>query len=104
MITLHEAFIQGSNQLKAAILAFGAVHPTPGPAPVDAQPEPDWKTAEKHFIQLTEIIMGAAIPMQPDRTAIVRRAEHEALNTLLAVNTRANYRCPICVMRYRSPQ
>ncbi|MCW8382433.1 hypothetical protein [Streptomyces justiciae] len=104
MITLHEAYEQGSDDVKAAIQAFGASHPSTVPTPGATPPEPDWKTAEKHFTQLTEVIMGAAIPEQPDRPSIVRRAEQEAVAFLLAVTQQTNFRCPICVMRYRSPQ
>ncbi|MFC8350936.1 hypothetical protein [Streptomyces sp. NPDC057280] len=104
MITLHEAFEQGSADVKAAIQAFGASHQSTEPESECPPPEPDWKTAEKHFTQLTEVIMGAAIPHRPDRTSIVRRAEHEAIAFLLAVTQQTNFRCPICVMRHRSPQ
>ncbi|MFJ3673382.1 hypothetical protein ACIPSE_43725 [Streptomyces sp. NPDC090106] len=104
MITLHDAYDRGSDDLKAAIRAFAARHPSAGTSASGTEPEPDWKTAEKHFIQLTEVIMGAAIPEQPDRNGIVRRAEQEALALLLAVNNRPDFRCPICAMPYRSPQ
>ncbi|MGW6015819.1 hypothetical protein [Streptomyces sp. NPDC055210] len=104
MITLHEAYEQGSGDVREAIRAFGANHPVDGPLSPAAQPEPDWKTAERHFTLLAEVIMGATIPEQPDRTGTVRRAQEEAIAFLLAVNSRASYRCPICVMRNRSPQ
>lgn len=102
MITLHEAYEQGSDDVKAAIQAFGASHPSTEPTLGGTPSEPGWKTAEKHFTQLTELIMGATIPEQPDRTSIVRRAEREAIAFLLAVTQQTNFRCPICAMRYRS--
>ncbi|WP_405964245.1 hypothetical protein OG713_26955 [Streptomyces sp. NBC_00723] len=94
MITLHEVHEQGDEAIKAAVLAFGSRHPFNGAGP-DA--EPNWKWAEKHFTYLIEAIMGMATPSQAGTTATVRRAENEAIGFLLAVNSRPNYRCPICV-------
>lgn len=101
MITLHEVYKQGSDAVKAAVLAFGARHPTDGGA---ADAEPDWKAAERHFTHLIEVIMGTATPLQTGSTATVQRAEREAVALLLAVNNRADYRCPICVKRQRNPR
>ncbi|MFJ8636429.1 hypothetical protein [Streptomyces sp. NPDC093568] len=100
MITLHEVHEEGSEAVKAAVLAFGARHPLDGAGP-DAQP--DWKWAERHFTQLIMVIMGTAKPPQTRVTATVRRAETEAIGFLLAVSNRPNYLCPICVMRQRPP-
>jgi hypothetical protein len=47
--------------------------------------------------------MGTAAPSQDSTAATVRRAENEAIGFLLAVNTRLDYRCPICVKRQRLP-
>jgi hypothetical protein len=96
VITLHEVHEQGSEAVKAAVLAFGARHPLD-----DA--EPDWKRAEKHFTYLIEAIMGTATPPRTGATATVHRAENEAIGFLLAVNNRPNYRCPICVKQQRPP-
>ncbi|MER0484604.1 hypothetical protein ABR737_40835 [Streptomyces sp. Edi2] len=96
MITLHEVHEQGSEAVRAAVLAFGARHPLDGPGA-----EPDWSWAEKHFTYLIEAIMGTAAPPQNSAAAIVRRTKNEAIGFLLAVNTRPNYRCPICVKRQR---
>ncbi|MCX5357354.1 hypothetical protein OG864_00980 [Streptomyces sp. NBC_00124] len=100
MITLHEVHEQGSEAVKAAVLAFGARHRPNGAGP-DA--EPDWKWAEKHFTYLIEDIMGSATPPQASAAATVRRAENEVIGFLLAVNNRPDYRCPICVKRQRPP-
>ena len=100
MITLHEVHEQGSEAVKAAVLAFGTRHPLDRAAP-DA--EPDWGQAEKHFTHLIEAIMGTAVPPQTGPAATVRWAENEAIGFLLAVNTRPNYRCPICNKRQRPP-
>ncbi|MFF3409039.1 hypothetical protein ACFYW8_23090 [Streptomyces sp. NPDC002742] len=98
MITLHEVYEQGSEAVKAAVLAFGARHPLDGAEP---DVEPNWKWAEKHFTHLIEVIMGTATPPQTGTTATVRRAENEAVGILLAVNGQPNYLCPICVKRQR---
>lgn len=99
MISLHEVFEQGTDAVKAAVLAFGTRHP-PQAARPDA--EPDWKQAERHFTHLIETIMGTAEP-QPSAAATVRRAENEAIDLLLAFHTLPNYRCPICVKQQRPP-
>ncbi|MFE7115535.1 hypothetical protein ACFU99_08945 [Streptomyces sp. NPDC057654] len=97
MITLHDVYKQGSETVKAAVLAFGARHPLD-------DTEPDWNRTEEHFTYLIEEIMGQAAPRHERAAAtIVRRAEHEAVNFLLAVNNRPDYRCPICVKRRRYP-
>lgn len=101
MITLHEVYEQGSNAVKAAVMAFGARHLVEGAAP---GAEPDWKKAEQHFTCLIEVIMGTATPPKSGTWATVRRAEGEAVAFLLAVNNRADYRCPICVKQERSPR
>ncbi|MFI2764287.1 hypothetical protein ACH5A3_36460 [Streptomyces echinatus] len=93
MITLHEVYEQGSDDVKAAVRSFGARHLIPGVAP----DEPDWKRAEQHFTYLIEVIMGAAAPLPAGTTDIVRRAEQEAIGFLLAVDLHTDYRCPICV-------
>ena len=96
MITLHDVHEQGSDAVKAAVLAFGARHRPDGAGP-DA--EPDWKWAERHFTHLIETIMGTAVPPKAGAAATVRRAENEAVGFLLAVNNRPDYRCPICARR-----
>ncbi|MEU1408486.1 hypothetical protein ABZ471_40395 [Streptomyces sp. NPDC005728] len=96
MITLHDAYKEGSEAVKAAVLSFGARHPLNG-----SDAEPDWKRAERHFTYLIEDIMGTAAPPQDSAAVTVHRAENEALGFLLAVNTRPDYRCPICVKRQR---
>ncbi|WP_261958446.1 DUF6313 family protein [Streptomyces nigrescens] len=96
VITLHDVYEQGSEAVKAAVLAYGARHPLDG-----ADAEPDWSWAEKHFTYLIEAIMGTAAPPQDSAAATVRRAKNEAIGFLLAVNTRPDYRCPICVKRQR---
>lgn len=100
MITLHEVHEQGSEAVKAAVLAFGARHPLDGAGPAT---EPDWKWAEKHFTYLIGAIMGTATPLERRATTTVRRAENEAIGFLLAVNRQPDYRCPICVKRQRPP-
>ncbi|WP_405669560.1 hypothetical protein [Streptomyces sp. NBC_01530] len=85
--------------MKAAVLAFGARHPLSFVGP-DA--EPDWKTAEKHFICVIEEIMGEAIPPRGGVTSTVRRAENAAIALLLALNEATAYRCPICVRQQRA--
>jgi hypothetical protein len=94
--TLHEVYEEGGDELKAAIAAFGARHPT------DAEPgcEPDWKQAQKHFVQLVETIMKD-VPPPPhiDAAGTVRRAEDAAIGFLLAVHQRRGYRCPVCVLQ-----
>lgn len=99
MISLHDAYEVGSDAVRRAILAFGARHLPEGAGP---NAEPDWKRAEKHFTHLIETIMGTAVPSQATTTAIVHRAENEAIGFLLAVNARPHYRCPICVKRQGS--
>ncbi|MFE2993219.1 hypothetical protein [Streptomyces sp. NPDC059262] len=94
MISLHDVYEQGNGAVKEAVLAFGARHPL---EPATANPEPDWKRAEKHFTHLIEVIMGAAAPVQADVTATVRRAENETVQLLLALRPLPDYRCPICV-------
>lgn len=98
MITLHEVHEQGSEAVKAAVLAFGASHPVDG---VEPDAEPNWKWAEKHFTYLIEVIMGTATPPQTGATGAVRRAENAAISFLLTVTNLPNYRCPICVKRRR---
>ncbi|MCX5250327.1 hypothetical protein OG895_34825 [Streptomyces sp. NBC_00201] len=100
MITLHDVYEQGSDAVKAAVLAFGDRH-----RPRDASPdaEPDWKRAEKHFTSLIEVIMGTAAPLQDSAADTVRRAENEAIGFLLAVNNHPDYRCPICVKQQGHP-
>ncbi|MFF0398882.1 DUF6313 family protein [Streptomyces sp. NPDC005248] len=98
VITLHEVHEQGSEAVKAAVLAFGARHPLNG-----LSAEPDWGWAEKHFTSLIETIMGTAAPLQDSAAATVHRAKNEAIGFLLAVNTRPDYHCPICVKRQRHP-
>ncbi|WP_105975686.1 hypothetical protein [Streptomyces geranii] len=100
MITLHEVYKQGAETVKEAVLAFGVRHPL---AVVPPDPAPDWKLAERHFTSVIEVIMGAAALSQPDVTGTVRRAENEAVQLLLALNTLSDYRCPICVKRGRGP-
>ncbi|MGW2748102.1 hypothetical protein [Streptomyces sp. NPDC001450] len=101
MISLHDVYEQGSDAVKAAVLAFGARHRPDGASP-DA--EPDWKCAEMHFTYLIEVIMGTAAPPQSGAAAAVRQAENAAIDFLLAVNNRPDYRCPICVKRQRRPR
>ena len=96
MITLHQVFEQGTEAVKDAVLAFGARHPLAA-SPADS--EPDWKTAEKHFTHLIEVIMGTTALAQPDSAGTIRRAENEAVQLLLVLATLPNYRCPICVKR-----
>jgi hypothetical protein len=100
VITLHEVYEQGSNNVKAAVRSFGARHPVSGVVP-DA--EPNWKEAERHFTQLIEVIMGNAAPLPTGTADTVRQAEREAVAFLLAVDNAARYRCPICV-KQRSPR
>ncbi|MFJ9417846.1 hypothetical protein ACIRPT_27360 [Streptomyces sp. NPDC101227] len=96
MITLHDVHEQGGEAVKAAVLAFGARH-------LKASAETNWDEAEKHFTHLIEAIMGTAPLPQDSAAATVRRAENEAIGFLLAVNTRPNYRCPICVKQSGPP-
>ncbi|MET8129593.1 hypothetical protein ABZV67_38830 [Streptomyces sp. NPDC005065] len=98
MITLHEAHKQNSEAVKTAVLAFGARHPFDGAGP---DGEPDWKWAEKHFTRLIEVIMGTAALAQTRGTDTVHRAENEAVQLLLTLNTVPRYRCPICVKQQR---
>jgi hypothetical protein len=98
VITLHEVHKQDSGDVKAAVVAFGARHPFDGAGP-DA--EPDWKWAEKHFTRLIEVIMGTAALAQGRGTDTVHRAENEAVQLLLTLNTVPDYRCPICVKQRR---
>ncbi|MFH8775975.1 MULTISPECIES: hypothetical protein [unclassified Streptomyces] len=98
MITLHEVYEQGNEAVKEAVRAFGARHPL-GPARSDA--EPDWKTAEKHFTHVIEVIMGTAALAEPDTVGTVRRAENVAVQLLLTLHTVRGYRCPICVKKRR---
>ncbi|WP_328876008.1 hypothetical protein OHT76_41305 [Streptomyces sp. NBC_00287] len=100
MISLHDVYEQGSDAVKAAVHAFGARHRPQGAGP-DA--EPDWKWAEKHFTYLIEAIMGTAAAPQTGAAATVRQAENAAIDFLLAVNNRPDYRCPICIKRRRGP-
>lgn len=100
MITLHEVHEQGADEVKRAVLAFGARHRLNADGQDTA---PDWKWAELHFTQLIEVIMGAATPPEPGAAAAVRRAQNAAIGFLLAVNTQADYRCPICVKRQQCP-
>ncbi|MFH9264888.1 hypothetical protein ACH4KN_11590 [Streptomyces sp. NPDC017546] len=98
MITLHDVHKQGSEAVKAAVMAFGARHPldrTVQPA------DPNWHLAEQHFTRLIEIIMGAASLRDRAATA-VQRAENEAVHFLLSVSDVPGYRCPICV-RHQTP-
>ncbi len=96
MITLYDVNEQGNDAVKDAVLAFGARHPGIG----DADAEPDWKTAEKHFTQVIETIMGSTLPPSPGSTdGAVRRAENAAIGFLLAIATHTDFRCPICVKR-----
>ncbi|GGQ49839.1 hypothetical protein ACFFKE_08680 [Streptomyces mutabilis] len=100
MITLYDVYEEGSDAVKDAVLAFGARHPSIG----GADAEPDWKTAEKHFTQVIETIMGSASPLSPGSTdGAVRRAENAAIGFLLAIATRSDFRCPICVKRRQRP-
>ncbi|MGW5931896.1 hypothetical protein ACWF2L_37515 [Streptomyces anulatus] len=96
MISLHEVHKYGSDAVKAAVLAFGARHRPDGA-------EPDWKRAEKHFTYLIEIIMGEAGPLEAGAGAVLQ-AENAAIDFLLAVNNRSDYRCPICIKRQCSPR
>ncbi|MFE6485688.1 hypothetical protein ACFVGN_22505 [Streptomyces sp. NPDC057757] len=96
MITLHEVYEQGSAAVKAAVEAFGGRHPLDG---VGAGP--DWGRAEKHFTDLIAAIMGTAAPPQTGFAAIVSRAENAAVDFLLAVNSRPDYRCPVCAKENR---
>ncbi|MCX4429879.1 MULTISPECIES: hypothetical protein [Streptomyces] len=98
MITLHEVHKRDGEDVKAAVLAFGARHPFDGARP-DA--EPDWKWAEKHFTRLIEVIMGTAALAQTRSTDTVHLAEDEAVQLLLTLNTVPRYRCPICVKQQR---
>lgn len=98
MISLHDVYEQGNEAVREAVRAFGDRHPTA----LDA--EPDWKTTERHFTHLIEVIMGTAASPQTDPTDIVRRAENEAVQLLLALQTVRRYRCPICVKQGQAPQ
>ncbi|WP_405192774.1 hypothetical protein [Streptomyces anulatus] len=95
MITLHDVHKQGSEAVKAAVLAFGARHPLNN---TGRGAGPDWHQAEQHFTRLIEIIMGAA-SLQDRAAAAVQRAENEAVHFLLSVSNVPGYRCPICVRR-----
>ncbi|MYW67134.1 hypothetical protein GTY65_24145 [Streptomyces sp. SID8379] len=95
MISLHEVYERGNEAVKGAVRAFGDRH---GPASA-ANSAPDWNGAERHFTQLIEVIMAAATPAQTDIKGIIRRAENEAVQLLLALHTLPDYRCPICVKR-----
>ncbi|WP_336052230.1 hypothetical protein [Streptomyces sp. CA2R101] len=97
MITLHDVYKQGSEDVQTAVRAFGARHCLNDAATPDA--ETDWGRAEQHFTRLIEIIMGGAAPSRDSATATVQRAENEAIQFLLSVSNVPNYRCPICVMR-----
>ncbi|MFI1931394.1 hypothetical protein [Streptomyces sp. NPDC020330] len=109
MITLHDVHKQGSEAVKAAVMAFGARHPLDrtvrraGPDwHLTVQPVgPNWHLAEQHFTRLIEIIMGAASLRDRAATA-VQRAENEAVHFLLSVSDVPGYRCPICV-RHQAP-
>ncbi|MBL1112766.1 hypothetical protein JK364_10210 [Streptomyces sp. 110] len=96
MITLHDVHKQGSEAVKAAVLAFGARHPRNDAAP-DA--EPDWDQAERHFTRLIETIMGGVALPKDSLSATVKRAENEAIHFLLSVSNLPDYRCPICIRR-----
>ncbi|MFC9498397.1 hypothetical protein [Streptomyces sp. NPDC056982] len=100
MITLHDLHEEGNDRVKDAVLAFGARHPL---KPDQPDTEPDWAHAERHFTYLIEVIMGEAAPPQLDdsRDGIVRRAQNEARQLLLTLNTLPGYRCPICVKQRR---
>ncbi|MFJ4836369.1 hypothetical protein ACIP79_41730 [Streptomyces sp. NPDC088747] len=98
MITLHDVYEQGSAAVKAAVESFGGRHPLEG---VGWDAGPDWKRAEKHFTDLIAAIMGTAAPPQTGFAAIVSRAENAAVDFLLAVNSRPDYRCPICAKEDR---
>ncbi|MFE6808614.1 hypothetical protein ACFVEN_44225 [Streptomyces sp. NPDC057681] len=100
MITLHDLHEEGNDRVADAVLAFGARHPLK-PGQPDA--EPDWARAEKHFTRLIEVIMGEAAPPPRDDSwdGLVRRAENEARQLLLTLNTVPGYRCPICVKQRR---
>ncbi|MCX4461406.1 hypothetical protein OOK58_01670 [Streptomyces sp. NBC_01728] len=100
MISLHDVFKEGTEAVKAAVLAFGARHLNDLRS---GHAEPNWKHAEKHFTYLIEGIMGAAAPQQPGAAATVRRAENEAIDLLLALHGVRDYRCPICVKQQRPP-
>jgi hypothetical protein len=93
VITLHDVYERGGEDVQAAVRAFGARHP------LDYATEPDWKTAERHFTSLIETIMGAASPPQHSPAETVLRAQNEAIGFLLAVSVLPDYRCPICVLR-----
>lgn len=95
MITLHDVHKEGSEAVKAAVVAFGARHPMNH---TGRGPGPDWHQAEQHFTRLIEIIMGAA-SLQDRAAAAVQRAENEAVHFLLSVSDVPGYRCPICVRR-----
>lgn len=102
MITLHDVYEEGTDTVKAAVLAFGTRHPA---SPGGPDTEPDWKQAERHFTNIVETIMGStASPPSGSTDSPVRRAENAAIGFLLAVNTRPDYRCPICVKRQGPPQ
>ncbi|MFC9534329.1 hypothetical protein ACFT38_27850 [Streptomyces sp. NPDC056975] len=100
MITLHDLHEEGTDGVTDAVLAFGARHPL---KPGQSDAEPDWAHAERHFTRLIEVIMGEAAPPQLDdsRDGLVRRAENEARQLLLTLNTVPGYRCPICVKQRR---
>ncbi|MFD5430373.1 hypothetical protein, partial [Streptomyces sp. NPDC127084] len=89
---------QGTETVRQAIQAFGDRHPL---TPADANADPDWKIAEKHFTHLVEVIMGTAALGQSNAAGTIRRAENEAVQLLLTLNTVPNYRCPICVKQQR---
>ncbi|GAA3543593.1 hypothetical protein [Streptomyces osmaniensis] len=95
MITLYDVYKQGSDAVKAAVVAFGARHPSSSDGTVT---EPDWGQAEKHFTAVIETVMPAVTP-STNGTAEgrVRRAENAAIDLLLAVKDLP--RCPICVKR-----
>lgn len=97
MISLHEVYERGNETVRGAVQAFGDRH---GPATA-GHADPDWSQAETHFTQLIEMIMGSDFSERTDIKGIVRRAENEAVQLLLALHTVPDYRCPICVKQRR---
>ncbi|MFJ8503340.1 hypothetical protein [Streptomyces avermitilis] len=94
MITLHELHQRGGDTA-AAVTAFGNLHPQDvGP---NQTPTPDWKTAERHFLELQiRLTAGPARPNAASRRERERLAENDAIGILLAT---PGGRCPICRFR-----
>ncbi|MEW2082089.1 hypothetical protein [Streptomyces sp. NPDC005283] len=94
MITLHELHQRGGDTA-TAVTVFGNLHPEAG-SDSDQLPAPDWKTAERHFLELQVWLLREPDRKEADsRKERERLAEREATGILLA----AGRFCPICRRR-----